>query len=102
MSEKPSGKIRHHPPPISLVTRAGRSCSMNNGLEHEPKLQAVRIHERRSSIVSDDSDQKQHARVVRLVERFEKSQSTENLHHSQASLSTSTDGKCERFRTVVG
>lgn len=88
MSEKLSGKIRHHPPPISLVTRrAGRSCSLNNDLQRQPTPQSVQILERRSSITSNDSKQEPRCHVADLIKRFEKSQSVEDLHHS------STDGK---------
>ena len=97
MSEKPSGKARHPPPPISLFTRLpGRSRSVSNGLEREPKSQPVRFLERRSSITSDSSNNDKR-RVSQLIDYFEKPQSTDDLHQLQGTLSTnqtsSNDGK---------
>lgn len=99
MSEKLSGKTRHHPPPISLYTRLpGRSRSVSNGLEREPKSQPVRFLERRSSITSDSSNTDKRP-VSQLIDYFEKSQSTDDVHQLQGSLSinqtSSNDGKID-------
>ena len=86
MTEKQSGKTRHQPPPVSLLThKLQRSRSINNGLEREPSVQPARILERRTSITSN-SQVTQHIekpkKVARLIEQYEKSQSIENIHQS--------------------
>lgn len=86
MSEKPSGKTRHHPPPISLFTRLpGRSRSVSNDLEREPKSQSVQLLERRSSVTSNSSNDGKH-RVSQLIDCFEKAQSIEDLNSNDGKI----------------
>lgn len=90
MAEKYLGRSRHQPPPTSRIFRIPqRSRSVSNGLEREPKSQPVRVLERKISMTttSDVIPTKENTKkVTQLIQHFEKSKSTENLHQSMKNL----------------
>ncbi len=90
MNEKYSGGSRHQPPPIScIVNKPQRSRSVCNELEREPKLQPVRVLERQSSLKTEiavKSNIDKRSKVGELIEQFDKSKSTDNVHRSTKNL----------------
>ncbi len=90
MTEKYYGRSYYPPPPITrVIHKPQRSRSVSNGLEREPKLQPVRVLERQLSMRTDSNVtpiKEERSKVAQIIEQFEKSKSTENVHRSIKNL----------------
>jgi len=90
MAEKYSSRTRYQRPPISrIIHQPQRSRSVSNDLERGPKLQPVRILERQLSVainLNDTPTIEKRSKVAQLIEQFEKSKSTDNIHRSVKNL----------------
>jgi hypothetical protein len=107
MTEKYSGRAHYPPPPINRIFhKPQRPRSISNGLEREPKLQPVRVVERQLSVRTDSNVTptiEKISKVAQLIEQFEKSKSTNNVHRSIKNLhvSPSLKQKKEPLRALA-
>lgn len=107
MAEKYSSRTRYQRPPISrIIHQPQRSRSVSNGLEREPKLQPVRVLERQLSVITNLNvtpiKEQQRSKVAQIIEQFERSKSTENIHQSIKNLQvTPSIARYTPVRTVL-
>ncbi len=74
-------------------------------MEREPKLQPVRVLERQLSVITDlnvTPIKEQRSKVAQIIEQFERSKSTENVHQSIKNLQvTPSIARYTPVRTVL-
>jgi len=107
MTEKYYGRSYYSPSSITcIINKPQRSRSVSNGLEREPKLQPVRVLERQLSVITNLNvtpiKEQQRSKVAQIIEQFERSKSTENIHQSIKNLQiTPSIARYTPVRTVL-